>query len=104
MMTGQKLWKRAIKSIPGGNGLLSKRPDRYAPDIWPTYYSKAKGIDIWDLDGNQYKDMAQMGIGSAILGYSDDDVNEKVSNALHDGVSTTLNCPEEVYLAEKLLN
>jgi len=103
MMTGQKLWKRAIKSIPGGNGLLSKRPDRYAPDIWPTYYSKAKGIDIWDLDGNQYKDMAQMGIGSAILGYSDDDVNEKVSNALHDGVSTTLNCPEEVYLAEKLL-
>ena len=74
-MESKKLWKRAIQSIPGGNGLLSKRPDRYAPDIWPTYFSKAKGISIWDLEGNKYKDMAQMGIGTAILGYSDDDVD-----------------------------
>jgi len=68
--TGLKLWQRAVRAIPGGNGLLSKRPDRYAPDIWPTYFSKAKGTDIWDLDGNRYTDMAQMGVGAAILGYS----------------------------------
>jgi glutamate-1-semialdehyde 2,1-aminomutase len=102
-MEGKKLWKRAIKSIPGGNGLLSKRPDRYAPDIWPTYFSKAKGTSIWDLEGNKYTDMAQMGIGTCILGYCDDDVDAKVKQAIDTGINTTLNCPEEVLLAEKLI-
>lgn len=102
-MEGKKLWDRAIQSIPGGNGLLSKRPDRYAPDIWPTYFSKAKGISIWDLEGNEYKDMAQMGIGTCILGYCDDDVDNAVKAAIDTGINTTLNCPEEVLLAEKLL-
>jgi glutamate-1-semialdehyde aminotransferase len=104
MNTGHKLWDRAVKSIPGGNGLLSKRPDRYAPDIWPTYYSRAEGCEIWDLDGNKYIDMAQMGIGSAILGYANEELNAAVNDAIADGVSTTLNAPEEVYLAEKLLD
>lgn len=103
MNTGQKLWKEAIKIIPGGNGLLSKRPDRYAKDLWPTYFSKAKGCKIWDLDGNEYIDMAQNGIGTAILGYSDDDVNDAVIKAINNGVNTTLNAPEEVALAKKLL-
>jgi len=103
MNSGQQLWKRAIKLIPGGNGLLSKRPDRYAPDIWPTYFSRAKGCEIWDLDGNRYIDMAQMGLGTAILGYSNEEVNTAVREAIDNGVSTTLNAPEEVYLAERLL-
>ncbi len=100
---GQILWSKAIEIIPGGNGLLSKRPDRYAKDIWPTYFSKAKGCNIWDLDGNLYIDMAQNGIGTAILGYADDDVNQSVINAVNKGVNTTLNAPEEVELAQKLL-
>jgi len=103
MSQGKLLWKRAKNVIPGGNGLLSKRPERYAPDIWPVYFSKAKGIEIWDLDGNKYIDMAQMGIGAAILGYCNDIVDAKVKKAIDSGISTTLNCPEEVYLAEKLL-
>ncbi len=103
MNSGLKLWQRAKKVMPGGNGLLSKRPERYAPDIWPTYYSRAKGVEIWDLDGNKYIDMAQMGIGSAILGYSDDDVDDAVKEAIDCGVNATLNAPEECYLAEKLL-
>ena len=36
--SGYLMWKRAVKSIPGGNGLLSKRPDRYVSDMWPTYF------------------------------------------------------------------
>jgi len=100
---GKKLWNTALSIIPGGNGLLSKRPDRYAKDIWPVYFSKAKGCHIWDLDDNVYIDMAQNGIGTAILGYSDDDVNQSVVNAINNGVNTTLNAPEEVELAQKLL-
>lgn len=101
--SGQKLWERAIKVIPGGNGLLSKRPNRYASELWPVYFSRAKGVNVWDMDGNEYVDMAQMGIGSAILGYSDDDVNNAVRECIGNGINTTLNAPEEVYLAECLL-
>ena len=49
--SGQKLWAKAKRIIPGGNMLLSKNPSRFHPNGWPTYYSKAKGSDIWDLDG-----------------------------------------------------
>lgn len=100
---GKKLWDDALSVIPGGNGLLSKRPDRYAKDIWPVYFSKAKGCQILDLDDNVYIDMAQNGIGTAILGYADDDVNQSVIKAINNGVNTTLNAPEEVELAKKLL-
>jgi glutamate-1-semialdehyde 2,1-aminomutase len=101
--SGKKLWKEALNVIPGGNGLLSKRPDRYGKDIWPVYFSKAKGCQIWDLDDNVYIDMAQNGIGTAILGYADDDVNQSVIKAINQGVNTSLNAPEEVELAQKLL-
>jgi glutamate-1-semialdehyde 2,1-aminomutase len=103
MNKGQELWNKAIRVIPGGNGLLSKRPDRYAKELWPVYYKSAKGVEIEDLDGNRYIDMAQMGIGAAILGYADDRVDARVIDGIRNGVSTTLNPPEEVYLAEKLL-
>ena len=54
MSSGQKLWKRAKKVIPGGNMLLSKRAEMFLPDQWPAYFSKAKGCKVWDLDGNEY--------------------------------------------------
>ena len=101
---GKEMWRRAIKSLPGGNGLLSKRPDRYAPDIWPNYYSKSCGVEVTDLDGNKYIDMAQMGIGSAILGYANKELTNAVSEVIKDGVNCTLNSPEEVLLAEKLID
>ena len=104
LTTGQKLWKdRAISVIPGGNGLLSKRPERYAPDIWPAYFEKCAGVQVTDLDGNRFIDMAQMGIGSAILGYAEPELTDAVCTAAKSGVNCTLNCPEEVELAEKLL-
>lgn len=102
--SGQVMWEGAISMIPGGNGLLSKRPGRYVPGLWPAYYSHAKGVTVWDLDGRSYVDMAQMGIGCAILGYAHDEVNAAVKEAVDKAVSTTLNAPEEVMLAECLLS
>lgn len=101
--TGQQLYITAKKLIPGGTQLLSKRPEMFAPDIWPAYYSKAKGCKIWDLDGNEYTDMSIMGIGANILGYADNDVDNAVREAIEKGVSSSLNCPEEVELAELLI-
>ena len=103
MNKGQKLWAKAEKIIPGGNGLLSKRPDRYLPKLWPTYYSKSKGIKIWDLEKNQYTDMAQMSMGTCILGYANSEVDQKVKKIIDKGINSTLNCPEEFVLANKIL-
>ena len=101
--TGQKLWKRAKQIIPGGNMLLSKRPEMFLPDQWPAYFSKAKGCKVWDLDGKEYIDMSIMGIGTNTLGYGHLEVDEAVRQVIDKGNMSTLNCPEEVYLAEKLI-
>lgn len=103
MGTGQKLWKRAKNVIPGGNMLLSKRAEMFLPDLWPAYFSKSKGCHVWDLDGNQYIDMSVMGIGTNILGYGHPEVDEAVHATIDAGNMSTLNCPEEVYLAERLV-
>lgn len=103
MGTGQKLWKRAKHVIPGGNMLLSKRAEMFLPDQWPAYFSKAKGCKVWDLDGNEFIDMCIMGIGTNILGYGHSEVDAAVQQTVSAGNMSTLNCPEEVYLAEKLI-
>ena len=101
--TGQKLWKRAKRVIPGGNMLLSKRAEMFLPDQWPAYFSKAKGCRVWDLDGREYVDMSIMGIGTNTLGYGHPEVDAAVSEVIARGNMSTFNCPEEVYLAEKLV-
>ena len=103
MGTGQKLWKRAKQIIPGGNMLLSKRAEMFLPDQWPAYFSKAKGCKVWDMDGNEYIDMSIMGIGTNILGYGHPEVDAAVRQTVDAGNMSTFNCPEEVYLAEKLV-
>lgn len=103
MGAGQKLWKRAKQIIPGGNMLLSKRAEMFLPDQWPAYFSKAKGCKVWDLDNKEYIDMSIMGIGTNTLGYGHPEVDEVVRKTIDVGNMSTLNCPEEVYLAEKLI-
>ena len=103
MSKGQKLYKRAKEIIPGGTMLLSKRPEMFLPEKWPAYFSKSSGVKVWDLDGKEYIDMSIMGIGTNILGYGHSEVDEAVVNAVKNGNMSTLNCPEEVELAEKLI-
>jgi len=103
MKKGNLLWAKAKKIIPGGNMLLSKRSEMFLPDIWPSYYSKAKGCKVWDLDGRELIDMSIMGIGTNILGYCNKEVDDAVIEVVKQSNMSTLNCPEEVYLAEKLI-
>ncbi len=100
---GQKLWKRAKKIIPGGNMLLSKRSEMFLPEKWPSYFSKSKGCFVWDLEGQKFIDMCIMGIGTNILGYGHEEVDDAVVKTISFGNMSTLNCPEEVWLAEKLI-
>lgn len=103
MGTGQELYKKAKLLIPGGTMLLSKRPEMFLPDHWPSYFSKAKGCKIWDLDGKELLDMSIMGIGTNTLGYGNDEIDAAVIETVKNGNMSTLSCPEEVYLAEKLI-
>jgi glutamate-1-semialdehyde aminotransferase len=101
--TGVQLYKKAKNLIAGGTNLISKRPERFLPDQWPTYYRWCKGAEIEDLDGNRYIDMSINGVGTCILGYADPDVDNAVKKAIDSGTMCTLNCPEEVDLAELLI-
>src|SRR3989339_467265 len=98
---GIKLYQQAKKLIPGGTQLLSKRPELFLPDQWPSYYQKAKGVEVWDIDGNKYIDTFAS-IGACVLGYADSDVNQAVIKAVSSGNTSTLNAPEEVVLARLL--
>jgi glutamate-1-semialdehyde 2,1-aminomutase len=102
MGTGQKLWRHAQRRIPGGTMLLSKNPDRVLPERWPAYFSRARGCDVWDLDGHRYTDVSFMGVGTNILGYGHPKVDEAVRDAVARGNLTTLNAREEVELADLL--
>lgn len=101
--SGYRLWQRAKQVIPGGNMLLSKRPEMFLPDLWPTYFSRARGCKVWDLDDNVFVDMSLMGVGTNTLGYSHPLVDGAVHEAVRSGNMSTLNCPEEVRLAETLI-
>ena len=100
---GQALWQRAKQLIPGGNMLLSKRAEMFLPEQWPAYFSRSKGCRVWDLDGRELIDMSIMGIGTNLLGYGHPEVDAAVATTVAAGNMSTLNCPEEVWLAERLV-
>ena len=104
MSKGQKLWRRAKRVIPGGNMLLSKRSEMFLPDKWPSYFTRANGCRVWDLDGCEFIDMSIMGIGTNLLGYGNPEVDASVAATVSAGNMSTLNCPEEVWLAEGLVD
>ena len=104
MSKSLKYWERAKKVIPGGNMLLSKRPDIFLPTYWPTYYTKSEGCNVWDLDKKKYFDLGFMGVGTNILGYNNTQINKSVFQAIKSGNLTTLNNPDEIILAEKLID
>jgi len=102
--TGQKMWIRANNVIPGGTMLFSKNPDLFLPKFWPAYFEKTKGCNVWDLEGRKYLDFSMMGVGTNILGYSKNEVDDAVRKVIDKGNMSTLNSKEEMLLAEKLID
>ena len=99
----QAMWSKARNLIAGGNMLYSKKPEIFSEDNWPTYYSRAKGINIWDLSNIKYKDLCAMGIGTNILGYANSKIDNYVIKNIKNSNSSTFNSIFEIKLAEKLL-
>ena len=96
---GPKLWEKP-KKLFLEVACCSQKSRNVLPDIWPAYYSKAKGCEVWDLDNNHYFDLSIMGVGTNILGYCNDQVDNEVKSVIDRSNMSTLNCPEEVKLCE----
>ena len=99
----QALYQDAKRLIPGGTQLLSKRPELFAPDQWPAYYSSASGCEVTDLDGRRYLDFTHNGVGACLVGYANPTVVAAVIQRIQRGSMSSLNCPEEVELARRLI-
>jgi len=100
---GQRLYDEAKRLIPGGTQLLSKRPEQFAPGQWPAYFVEARGCEVVDLDGRRFLDFSHNGVGACLLGYAHPAVTSAVIRRIQHGTTCTLNCPEEVELARKLI-
>jgi glutamate-1-semialdehyde 2,1-aminomutase len=101
---GQQLYRQARQVIPGGTQLVSKRPEMYAPDKWPAYFSEARGCEVFDLDGRRYLDFATTGIGSCLLGYAHPAVTSAVVRRVQLGSMCTLTSPEEIELGKRMFD
>ena len=48
---GKKLYKKSQKNYSEAiNCSFQKDQKMFLPDQWPSYYKKASGIEIWDLE------------------------------------------------------
>jgi glutamate-1-semialdehyde 2,1-aminomutase len=99
----QALYNQARYLIPGATSLFGKRQELYLPNAWPTYYKKAWGCYVRDIDDNEYIDFSMVGIGTCVLGYSNKRVNKSLIAAVNAGSMCTLNSPAEIELAKCLL-
>ncbi|MBW2217235.1 MAG: aminotransferase class III-fold pyridoxal phosphate-dependent enzyme, partial [Deltaproteobacteria bacterium] len=98
----EELWAKTIKYIPSGTQTFSKAPFQHVNGVSPKYLTRGKGPRVWDLDGNEYIDF-MFGLGPAILGHADDEVNRAIHGALKDGIAMSLPHPLETDLAELLV-
>ena len=70
--------------------LISKRPELFLPNGWPTYFHRAKGINIWS-ENVMYQDFCSMGVGTNVLGYGNNRVDNAVKKIIDNGNMSTLN-------------
>jgi glutamate-1-semialdehyde 2,1-aminomutase len=93
---------RAERTIPLGSQTFSKSRTQYPVGISPLYATKAKGAEIWDLDGNKYIDLVSA-LASVTLGYGDKKVEKAVIKQLKLGVSMSLPGVLEAEVAELIV-
>ena len=83
---GQRLYRRAKRLIPGGTQLLSKRPEMFLPEEWPAYYDRARGAEVWDLDGHRYADFLN-DFSAGLYGHSHPVIRQAMAEALEAGLT-----------------
>jgi glutamate-1-semialdehyde aminotransferase len=98
----EKFIKSSKKLIPGGGTMLfSKIPENFLNKGWPSYYKRTKGIYLWDLFNTKFLDF-YFGVGQSTLGYNRKEIDDAVIEVCRNGNMSSLSCPEELFLAEKM--
>lgn len=94
----KKLFQRAKNVLPSGvtYGLRAINPH-------PFYVKRAKGVKLYDIDGNVYTDY-WVGHGALILGHSPTPVVEAVSEQLEKGTHFGFCHELEIELAERIVD
>jgi glutamate-1-semialdehyde 2,1-aminomutase len=95
-----RLFQTAKEVMPGGVNSPVRAFHSVGRD--PIYMERAKGAELWDLDGNRYVDLIGSW-GPMILGHSDDRVIAKISEVLLTGTSFGTCSVPEVDLAKKII-
>jgi len=94
--------KRAENTIPLGSQTFSKSRTQYPVGVSPLYAARAKGAEIWDIDGNKHIDLVSS-LASITLGYGDSEVNRAVRKQLRLGVSLSLPTTLESEVSELIV-
>lgn len=97
----EEMLARALQTIPLGTQTFSKSRTQFPHGVSPYFVQRAKGSQVWDVDGNQYVDFVNS-LAAITLGYSDPDVTAAVQAQLEEGVIFSLPHPIEFQVAEKL--
>lgn len=95
-------WEYSKKLIVGGNGLLSKRPTRYSPKSWPSYFKKASQSKVLSIDNKWFLDFSEFSIGCNLFGYAPSFLRTLPLKYCFSSPLSTLNSKYEFLLAESL--
>lgn len=93
---------RANRLIPGGAHTYSKGDDQF-PSNAPKIIDRGFGCTLWDVDGNEFIDMA-MSLGTVILGHAYEPVLDAVRKEITRGVNFCRPSVIEGELAELLVD
>jgi glutamate-1-semialdehyde 2,1-aminomutase len=93
--------ERARKFIPGGVSSPARAFGAVGGD--PVFADHGEGAYLVDTEGTRYVDFIQ-GFGSVILGHADPRVAEAVATAAKRGGAVGLSTPDEVRLAELVID
>lgn len=95
-----RLKARAAAVIP--NGMYGHQSIRPLPDDFPQFFSRARGAQLWDADGNRYLDY-MCGYGPNLFGYGHAGIDQAYLEQLQMGDTMTGPSPVMVELAEALV-
>jgi glutamate-1-semialdehyde aminotransferase len=95
------LLARAERVIPRGAQTLSKAPDQFVRGVSPYAMEKGEGCHVWDVDGNEYIDLAGA-LGAIVLGYQHPAVERAIEKQRRRGTLFALPGSIEIDLAERL--
>ena len=98
-----KLYARALKSIPLASQTFSKSAMMFPRGAAPLFIERGDGAYVWDVDGNRYIDYV-LGLMPVVLGYRDPDVDAAICKQLEKGITFSLPSKLESELAEKLIS